>query len=113
LRKESPVKGLFFPSHRRPNKGLQVDKYIQDETAEVIDLDDYEYIQDVFTEAMYPEEEKEQWLLKDLLFKNSMESISEGFDKLRENGESIEAPYVKLRLLDDLLWNTLVSLGHS
>lgn len=40
-----------------------------------------------------------------------MESITEGFDKLYENGASVEQPYTKLRLLDDLLWNTIVSLG--
>lgn len=40
-----------------------------------------------------------------------IESITEGFDKLYENGVSVEQPYTKLRLLDDLLWNTLVSLG--
>lgn len=40
-----------------------------------------------------------------------MVSIAEGFDKLYENGVSVELPYTKLRLLDDLLWNTLVSLG--
>lgn len=40
-----------------------------------------------------------------------IDSITEGFDKLYENGVSVEQPYTKLRLLDDLLWNTLVSLG--
>lgn len=42
-----------------------------------------------------------------------IESVKDGFDTLLEKGEDIEKPYTKLRLLDDMLWNTLVSLGHG
>lgn len=39
------------------------------------------------------------------------DSIKEGFERLQSNGANVSMAHSKLQLLDDMLWNTIVSLG--